>query len=252
MNAFLARLRRHLGANPISYVACFVALGGTASAAVVITNNNQVAPGVIAGAKATSSQTNNVIANSIGSAEVADGGVGAADIANNAADTYRVLDGGIATADVAPAGLTSPNLGYRVVTPDKLGADTRRRIDFTSGPVNRGPLLDLGSLRLWPKCWTDPLGTVRMTVQFENLSGGRGLLTASYDHGSGTSHTTDLKAIDPGPSLDYAMLFQGVTNEMAVGTLDWRGPSDSVTGVFDYTVDASHCEFHAGLVRAVA
>src|SRR3954447_5166082 len=109
MHLSVTRLRRHAAANAISYVACFVALGGSASAAVVITNNSQVAPGVIAGSKAPSGTTDNIIANSIGPDDLADGAAGAPEVGPNAADTWRILDGSVASDDLAPSGVTSAN-----------------------------------------------------------------------------------------------------------------------------------------------
>jgi hypothetical protein len=75
------RLRSHLTfANVVSVIALFVALGGTAAAAVIITDNSQVAQNTISGHKPPTGKHANVIAASINGQDVADNSLGGADI----------------------------------------------------------------------------------------------------------------------------------------------------------------------------
>jgi len=65
-------LRSHLSyGNVTATIALFVALGGTAAAAVIITDNSQVAPDTISGHKPPSGKHANIIAGSINTQDVA-------------------------------------------------------------------------------------------------------------------------------------------------------------------------------------
>jgi hypothetical protein len=67
----LTRLRSHLTfANVASLIALFVALGGSATAAVIITSNSQVASGTISGHHPPSGKHPNIIPNSVNGPDV--------------------------------------------------------------------------------------------------------------------------------------------------------------------------------------
>jgi hypothetical protein len=67
----MRRIRRHLSlANVVSLIALFVALGGTAVGAVIINNNNQVAPNTISGHHPPSGKHANIISRSINGQDV--------------------------------------------------------------------------------------------------------------------------------------------------------------------------------------
>ena len=71
------RLRSHMTfANVVSLAALFVALGGTAAAAVMITDNSQVAPGTISGHKPPSGKHANIIAGSVNGQDVFENSLG--------------------------------------------------------------------------------------------------------------------------------------------------------------------------------
>ena len=77
----MRRIRQRLSfANVVSLVALFVALGGTAAAAVIITDNSQVAPNTISGHKPPSGKHSNLIAGSVNGQDVADNTLGGTDI----------------------------------------------------------------------------------------------------------------------------------------------------------------------------
>jgi hypothetical protein len=65
-------VRSHLTfANVVSLAALFIALGGTSMAAVIITENSQVAPGTISGHKPPSGKHSNIISGSVNAQDVA-------------------------------------------------------------------------------------------------------------------------------------------------------------------------------------
>jgi hypothetical protein len=71
------RLRSHMTfANVVSLAALFIALGGTAAAAVMITDNSQVAPGTISGHKPPSGKHANIIAGSVNGQDVFENSLG--------------------------------------------------------------------------------------------------------------------------------------------------------------------------------
>jgi hypothetical protein len=79
----MSRIHRHLSfANVVSVIALCVALGGTAIASVIVTNNNQVAPNTISGHKPPSGKHANVIGGSINSQDIADNTLTGGDIAD--------------------------------------------------------------------------------------------------------------------------------------------------------------------------
>jgi hypothetical protein len=67
------RLRSHLTfANVVSVIALFVALGGTAAAAFVVSSNSQIGPGTVSGHKPPAGKHANLIAGSINGQDVQD------------------------------------------------------------------------------------------------------------------------------------------------------------------------------------
>src|SRR5262245_36016329 len=77
----LQSLRSRLSfANVISVIALFVALGGTAMAATIITDNSQVAPDTIAGHKPPAGKQSNLIASSVNGSDVANNSLTGSDI----------------------------------------------------------------------------------------------------------------------------------------------------------------------------
>jgi hypothetical protein len=73
----MGRIRQRLTfANVISVIALFVALGGTAAAAVIVTDNSQVAQNTISGHKPPSGKHANLIAGSINGQDVFENSLG--------------------------------------------------------------------------------------------------------------------------------------------------------------------------------
>jgi Sulfatase-modifying factor enzyme 1 len=97
------RLRSHLTyANVMATLAVFIALGGTATAAVIITSNSQVAQNTISGHKPPSGKHSNLIAGSVNGTDVAGNSLTGSDINESALDATplrtRVAQGGCQSA----------------------------------------------------------------------------------------------------------------------------------------------------------
>jgi hypothetical protein len=77
----MRRIRQRLTfANVVSVIALLIALGGTATAAIVVSDNSQVASNTISGHKPPSGKHSNLIAGSVNGQDVADNTLGGADI----------------------------------------------------------------------------------------------------------------------------------------------------------------------------
>jgi len=65
MKVFRLRCRRPRHGTAVAYLALFVALGGTAAAAFIVSSNSQIAPNTIYGSNAPTGANKNVVANSL-------------------------------------------------------------------------------------------------------------------------------------------------------------------------------------------
>jgi hypothetical protein len=98
----LARIHSKLTfSNTISLIALFVALSGTAYAAVTLPRNSVGARQI----KKNAVRASEVRANAVAGAEVKDGAIGLVDLAANSVDASKVVDGSLGGADVAPGAL---------------------------------------------------------------------------------------------------------------------------------------------------
>jgi hypothetical protein len=97
----IRRLRRHVAANAVAYVALFVALGGSAAAATyVITSNSQVAPNTIDGSAAPTGANDNITDGTIAAADLAARTVTNGKLADNAVNGAKVNNDTLTGADV--------------------------------------------------------------------------------------------------------------------------------------------------------
>ncbi len=98
----LARIHSKLTfSNTISLIALFVALSGTAYAAVTLPRNSVGARQI----KKDAVRASEVKSGALAGAEVKDGAIGLLDLAANSVDASKVLDGSLGGADVAPGAL---------------------------------------------------------------------------------------------------------------------------------------------------
>jgi hypothetical protein len=115
------RVRRHLTfANVVSLAALFVALGGTAVAAVIVTSNSQVAKDTISGHKPPSGKHANIISGSINGQDVANKGLTPTDVESLVAH----ISGSAVTLPAQPSNNTKPiPLAHNVWTQQPGEAD---------------------------------------------------------------------------------------------------------------------------------
>ena len=99
------RLRSSLGfANVVSVIALFVALSGTAAAALIVTSNSEIGPNTIYGHNAPSGANKNVIANSLTGADVKESTLGKVP---NAANGARRIDYDHPNTDASPVAIAT-------------------------------------------------------------------------------------------------------------------------------------------------
>jgi hypothetical protein len=97
-------------ANVVATVALFIALGGSATASVLITSNSQVASNTISGHKPPSGDRPNVIAGSINGQDLASGSVANAKLGANAVTGNKVADNSLTGNDILESSLAAvPN-----------------------------------------------------------------------------------------------------------------------------------------------
>ena len=98
-------IRSHLTyANVIVTVLAFVVLGGgTALASFVVSSNNQVGPGTIAGHKPPKGDHANIISGSVNGQDLATGAVTAAKVANNTISSPKIVNGSVGQVDLSTA-----------------------------------------------------------------------------------------------------------------------------------------------------
>src|SRR3954447_5565375 len=112
--------RRPSHATVVAYLALFVALGGSAMAAYVVSSNNDIGPGTVSGGKPPNGAHSNIIAGSINSGDIADGSVGWDDIAVNAITGSRVKDGSLFSADVADGSIGWSDIELNAITGSRV------------------------------------------------------------------------------------------------------------------------------------
>jgi hypothetical protein len=108
----LAGLRAHLTyANVMVTILAFIVLGGgTALAAVIITDNSQVARDTISGHNPPTGDLSNIISGSVNGQDLAARAVSGGKLANNSIGGSKVIDGSLTGADVASNSLTGAQI----------------------------------------------------------------------------------------------------------------------------------------------
>src|SRR5437764_443759 len=98
----LKPVRKHLTyANVMATIAVFIAHGGTAMAAFIVNSNADIASNTVSGSRPPAGAHSNIMAASIGTADIGGGQISKAKMANNAIDSPRVVDGSLTGTDVA-------------------------------------------------------------------------------------------------------------------------------------------------------
>jgi hypothetical protein len=143
--------RRPSHATVVAYLALFVALGGSAMAAFVVSSNSQIGPNTIYGSNKPSTANDNIVdgsitardikASSIGSTQIFDGSligadlddgtVAGIDIKPSAITTSRIADGAVTGADLVNNTLTGTQINESTLAqvPSALHADDTDTLD---------------------------------------------------------------------------------------------------------------------------
>ena len=106
-------------ATIVAYLALFVALGGTAAAAFVVTSNSDIGPGTVSGGNPPSGDHSNIIAGSVAAADIKPNSIGSGRILDNSLTGTDILDGSISAVDIKPSTIGTG----RVADGSLLGAD---------------------------------------------------------------------------------------------------------------------------------
>ena len=119
-------LRRPSPAMVVALLALFVALGGTAMAAFVVSSNSQIGPGTVAGAKPPSGAHSNIIAGSINGSDLATNSIGSSRVIDGILQGVDVRDGSLTGADVKDDSLTGADVDESTLgrVPSAANADT--------------------------------------------------------------------------------------------------------------------------------
>jgi hypothetical protein len=131
------RVRGHVRANLVGYVALFIAIGGTGAWAADKITSKEIAKNAIRskhikrgnvkrpdiGANAVNSAK--VASGSLTTADMLDGTISEADLANGSVTNPKLADGAVTTPKLADGAVTTPKLADGAVTGAKLAAEVR-------------------------------------------------------------------------------------------------------------------------------
>ncbi len=144
--------RRLTYANVMATLALLVALGGTASAAVIISTNHQVGQHTISGHNPPAGDHANIIARSVDGADLATAAVGTQKIAPGTVGAGRLKNGAVTHAKLRPDAVAGDNVLDGSLTGDDLATgavDSTKVADGSltgSDVANRGLSdFDIGS-----------------------------------------------------------------------------------------------------------
>src|SRR3954470_4009534 len=112
--------RRPSHATVVAYIALFVALGGSAMAAYVVSSNNDIGPGTVSGGSPPNGAHSNIIGGSVTGGDVADGSLNWDDIAQNAITSSRVKDGSLFGADLADGSVDWADIALNAITNSRV------------------------------------------------------------------------------------------------------------------------------------
>jgi hypothetical protein len=133
----------------VACLALFVALGGSAWAAVVVSSNSQIAPNTIYGANKPASANDNIVdgsintadikSSAIGSNRIADGSILTADIGDNTIGSADLADNSVTNVDVRDGSLRAQDLANGVLTGAKMAPDTLTGAQIDESTLGRVP-----------------------------------------------------------------------------------------------------------------
>jgi hypothetical protein len=106
-----SKVGRYLSfANVMSSIAVFIALGGSAAAAVIVSSNADIGPNTVSGAHPPAGDGPNIIAGSVGTSDLGNLQVTSAKLHGGAVTSAKVTDGSLTGVDIAANGITSTQI----------------------------------------------------------------------------------------------------------------------------------------------
>jgi hypothetical protein len=166
----MLRLFRHRPspAMAVALLALFVALGGSAMAAFVVSSNSQIGPDTIYGANKPADANDNIV----------DSSITALDIKPSSIGTGRILDGSLTGADLAAGTVDGNNVTDESLTSADLATDSVNATEIADSSIDSGEIVDnsLFSQDLGPssvgssELATDAVGTTKVANESLTLS----------------------------------------------------------------------------------
>ena len=141
------RIRSRLTyANVMATLAVFIALGGTAAAAAIITSNSQVARDTISGHNPPSGDHPNIIAGSVNGSDLATGAVTTGNVAKGAVTTGKLATGAVTSAKVSDNSLTGADVDTSTLNGGGDVSGPLSNLQLGPGTVGRSELASGGPL----------------------------------------------------------------------------------------------------------
>jgi hypothetical protein len=136
------RIARFLAKNVLAVIAIVIALGGTAYAGFLVSNNSQIGPNTVAGHNPPAGKHSNLFDNSVTTQDLKSGAVTTGKLANDAVTSGRIADGAVSGPKVADGAIASTKLGDGAVTSTKLGDGAVTSTKLGDGAVTSTKLGD--------------------------------------------------------------------------------------------------------------
>jgi hypothetical protein len=226
-------MRRFSYANVMATLGVFLALGGSAVAAVIVSSNDQIAPNTIYGANLPAGKNDNVVGGSIGSSDLASsavinsklatGAVGSGKLADKAVIAGKLGDGAVQLANLASGAVGTSKLADGAVTLSKLGTDVIDRIDSHTGTLSQFT----GTVALDMTTTAKTLAGMDILV---HCASGGGMTSITIQRSTGTG-MLNISGTDSSDSNVASVNVFGLSTFSVVGTLvniDVIAANDSV------------------------
>jgi hypothetical protein len=241
------KLGRYLASNVVAFLALFVALSGTAYAAVIISSNSQVATDTISGHHPPAGDHSNLISSSINAKDLAAGAVTNGKLGANSVDSSKVADGSLTGLDIANGTLTGTNVASGTLSGADLQNDSITGTQVNESTLGEVPLAKIAGLGRSTSSGSDcsPSGTayvdcVILTVNLPSTSRvlliGQGTAAINSGDGSGYCKLVTQFGDVPGTTETLGDASQYDTDSFALsGVTGVLGP-----GSVDFAIDCNN------------
>jgi hypothetical protein len=259
------RLRRPSAAMAVALTSLVVALGGTAGAAVIVSSNSQVGPNVIAGSRAASGTTNNVIKGSLGAADLAAGVVTAGKLASNAVTaakigagqvgTAQLGDGSVTNGKLAPGSVGSAAIAANAVGAQQLGSDVQQSLDVnlavSPGDPEAHDGIEIGDVGATVACFLYP-GASAPELDFSMLTSQPSRISLSWLDQPAAGGPVQPAVQSHANPANGGVLTTLTHNGQGQADVVFIAGNETVTGTIQYFADATHCTATGQFNRAVS